>query len=158
MCLVPQACLCAPLSLVCLHLAQLLLPDCTQCSYASPGMYCFPVLVHSLSPAQARSFGRRGNFCLFWAPQHFSPRNAFLLLVGTLSSSFDDGGKLPLPHKIIIFVSPLTLSLMAWMYESTAYLFFMPITVRSLFGVFDACTASHLSCIVLFCATANSII
>jgi hypothetical protein len=81
-----------------------------------------------------------------------------MLPVGTLSSSFDDGGKLPLPHNIITFVSPLTLSLMAWKYESTALLFFMPITIRSLFGAFDACTASHLSRIVLFCAAANSII
>jgi hypothetical protein len=42
--------------------------------------------------------------------------------------------------------------------ESTAFLFFMPITIRSLLGAFDACTASHLSCPALFCAAVNSII
>jgi hypothetical protein len=51
-----------------------------------------------------------------------------------------------------------TLLQIAWKYESTAFVFFMSITIRSLLGVFDACTASHLSCIVLFCAAANNII
>jgi len=32
---------------------------------------------------------------------------------------------------------------MAWKYESAAFFFFMSITIRSLLGVFDACTASY---------------
>jgi hypothetical protein len=51
-----------------------------------------------------------------------------------------------------------TLFQMAWKYESTAFLLFLSNTIRSLLGVFDACTAFHHSCIVLSCAAANSII
>jgi hypothetical protein len=112
----------------------------------------------SAAQTQDRSSGRTGNLCLFYAPRRFSSGNAFLLPLRTLSSSFDDGGKLPLPHSIVTLVSLPTLLQIAWKYESTAFVFFMSITIRSLLGVFDACTASHLSCIVLFCAAANNII
>jgi hypothetical protein len=120
-------------------------------------MYRSPALFHPPSQARDRSSGRTGNPCLFCAPPHFSSRNAFWLPVGTLSSSFDDGGKRPLPHSTMPLSSFPTLFQIAWKYESTALLFFMPITIRSLLGVFDACTASHPSCIVLFCAAGNSI-
>jgi len=39
--------------------------------------------------------------------------------------------------------------LMARKYEATAFLFVMQIAIRSLFGVFDACTAFHLSCMAV---------
>jgi len=42
-----------------------------------------------------------------------------------------DGGKLSLPHNIIT-----SLLQTDWNYESTAFLFFMPITPRSLLGLF----------------------
>ena len=145
----------ASLSLLCLHHAQRLLPDGTQCSYATPAMYRSPVRFHPPSQAQDRSFGRTGNPCLCCAPLHFSSRNAFSCCQWEhCRHPLTRAGKLPLPYNTITFVSPLTLSLMAWMYELTAFLFLMPITNRSLRGVLDACTASHLSCIALFCAAA----
>jgi hypothetical protein len=55
----------------------------------------------------------------------------FMLPVGTLSSSFDDGGKLPLPYSITVFLFRI-----AWKYESTALLFFMSITICSVLSVF----------------------
>ena len=156
-CSLPQASLFASLSLVCLHHLQLLPPSCTQCTYASSAMYCSPVLFHPPSQAQDRSSGRTGNSCSFCAPQRFSSRNAFscspseqcshpLTTAGnSRCSTASSHSSLP------------TLFRMAWKYESTAFPFVMPSTIRSLLGVFDACTASHLSCIALFCAAANGI-
>ena len=140
-CSLPPACLSASLFLLCLHYAQRLLPDCTQCSYTTPAMCRSPVRFHPPSHAQDRPSGRTGNPCLFCASQHFSSRNAFLLPVGTLSS-IDDGGNLRLLCSIITFLFRV-----AWKYESAAFLFFMSITNHSLCGVFY-CTASHLSCMV----------
>jgi hypothetical protein len=59
-----------------------------------------------------------------------------------------------LPYGMMTLVSFPTVFRMAWKHESTAFLFLMPTTLRSLRGVLDACTASHLSCIALFCAAA----
>jgi hypothetical protein len=59
-----------------------------------------------------------------------------MLPVGMLPSSSGDGGNLPSPHTIITF-----LPVMGGTYETTAFLVFMPIAIRSLFGVFHVCTA-----------------
>jgi hypothetical protein len=53
--------------------------------------------------------------------------------------------KLPLPYSIMTLLSFPTLFRIAWKYESAAFLFFMPITIRSLLGVLNACTGLHLS-------------
>jgi hypothetical protein len=66
-----------------------------------------------------------------------------MLPVEALSSSFGASGKLPLPYSMMAHISFPTLFWVAWKYESAAFFFIMSITIRSLFGVFDACTASY---------------
>jgi hypothetical protein len=53
--------------------------------------------------------------------------------------------KLPLPYSIMTLLSFPAFFRIAWKYESAAFLFFMPITIRSLLGVFNASTGFHLS-------------
>ena len=95
------------------------------------------VLFHPPSQAQRSFFWQnRQPLLVLCSPAPLVKRCLFMLPVKTLSSSSGDGGKLPLSYSMTTLVSFPTLFRIAWKWEFTALLFFMPITIRSLRGVF----------------------
>jgi hypothetical protein len=87
---------------------------------------------------------------VLYSPVLLVKKCLFMLPVKTLFSSFDDGGKPPLPYSMMTLLSFSTLFQIAWKCEPTVSLFVMQSNIRSLLGVFDACTASHVPCIDFF--------
>ena len=102
-CSMPQASLFASLSLVCLHHLQLLLPSCTQCTYASSAM--FSCTLPSAVTGTRSLFWQNGQLLLvLCSPAFLVQKCLFMLPVGAMFSSFDDRGKFLLQYSIITFV------------------------------------------------------
>ena len=90
----PHACRFGSLSLMCLHPVQLLLPRPSS----DVSLFCtLPCATAGTRPF----FWQNGPPLLVLCSPALLSGNASWLPVGALSSSFNDGGKLPLPHSIV---------------------------------------------------------